>query len=424
MKQLSLILIGGGDRANSYLEYVNKNPDKFRLVGIAEPLKARREYLRDKFNVDDDMCFESYEQLLSLPKCADIAMICTQDKMHYKPAMMAIDKKYDLLLEKPMSVNAQECYDIYKNAEENGVKGLVCHVLRYTPYFKAIKKFISEGGLGDIMNISHTEGVGNLHYSHSYTRGNWRNEAESSPMLLAKCCHDVDILQWLTGEICTKVQSMGKLSYFREENKPEGAPKRCLDGCPHKDTCYYYAPNLYKEDAPANFRNAASKKLNPTQDELNEALKTSPYGRCVFQCDNDVVDHQIVNMQFGENKIATLTMSAFNKGGRVSTFMGTKGELRANMSNQTLDFFDFSTREFKRVFSPEDGILEESIVGGHGGDEGIMADLYDYIALGNPSPSVSDFKVSFMSHLVCFAAEEARAKGITVDMEEYIKKFR
>lgn len=426
MKQLSLILIGGGDRGSSYLKYLDKNSDKFKLVGVAEPVKAKREYLKDTYNVPDDMCFESYEPLLKMPKVADIAMICTQDKMHYEPAMMAIEKKYDLLLEKPISVNPEECYNIYKKAEENGVRGLVCHVLRYTPFYKAVKKFISEGNLGEIMNIIHTEGVGNVHYSHSYVRGNWRKESESSPMLLAKCCHDTDLLQWLIGEPCTKVQSVGMQSFFCEKNKPDGAPKRCLDGCPHKDTCYYYAPDLYKIDTAEvqHFRAIAANKFNPTDEEVDEILKTSPYGRCVFQCDNDVVDHQIVNMQFGKDKIATLTMSPFNKGGRISTFMGTKGELRADMEGQVLDFYDFATRKTTRVYNPDE-VLDQTIAGGHGGgDAGIMSDLYDYIALGKTSDSISDFKVSCMSHLICFAAEEARAKGITVDMDEYMKKFQ
>ena len=425
MKQLSLILIGGGDRGSSYLKYLLENPEKFRLVGLAEPVKEKREFLRDTYNVPSDMCFESYEKLLEMPRIADIAMICTQDKMHFEPAMMAIDKKYDLLLEKPAAPTPEECFKLSENAKKNGVRVLVCHVLRYTPFYKAVKKFISEGNLGEIMNVMHAEGVGNLHYSHSYVRGNWRKLSESTPMLLAKCCHDTDLFQWLLGEPCTKVQSVGTLSYFCEKNKPEGAPKRCTDGCMYKDTCYYYAPSLYRINTAevGHFRAIAANKFNPTDEEVDEALKTAPYGRCVYQCDNDVVDHQIVNMQFGSDKFVTLTMSAFNKGGRVTTFMGTKGELYADMEEQSLRFYDFQTRETKEIYTPDEN-FEQSIAGGHGGgDAGIMADLYDYIALDSPSNSISDISVSCASHLICFAAEEAREKGITVDMDEYIKKL-
>lgn len=422
MKQLSLILIGGGDRGSSYLKSLQIRPEQFKLVAIAEPVKEKREYLSKLYNVPEEMCFESYEELLKLPKLADVAMICTQDKMHFEPAVMAIEKKYDLLLEKPIAPTPEECFEIYEAANENNVKVLVCHVLRYTPFYKKVKEIITSGKLGDIVNIVHTEGVGNVHMSHSFVRGNWRKTEESAPMILAKCCHDTDLLQWLVGEPCTKVQSFGTRSFFREDNAPKDAPTRCTDGCPHKDECFYYAPDVYKIDTAEvqHFRAIAANKFNPTDDEVDEILKTSPYGRCVYYCDNDVVDHQVVNIQFGENKHATLTMSAFNKGGRTSTFMGTKGELRADMENQSLEFYDFATRETTQLYSPNDG-FDQSIAGGHGGgDSGIMQDLYDYIVNKNPSDSISDISVSCMSHLICFAAEESRLNDTVVKMDNYM----
>ncbi|MBQ3553065.1 MAG: Gfo/Idh/MocA family oxidoreductase [Clostridia bacterium] len=426
MKQLSLILIGGGDRGSSYLKYLDSHPEKFKLVGLAEPVQAKREYLQSKYGVSSERCFASYEELLALPKIADIAMICTQDKMHFVPAMMAIEKKYNLLLEKPIAPTPEECYQISKSAKQNDVCVLVCHVLRYTPFYKAVKNFILGGDLGEIMNIVHTEGVGNIHMSHSFVRGNWRKESESSNMLLAKCCHDTDLFQWLVGESCTKVQSFAALSYFCEKNKPEGAPKRCLDGCPHKDTCYYYAPDLYRIDTAEvqHFRAIVANKFNPTDEEVDESLKTSPYGRCVYQCDNDVVDHQIVNVQFGEGKLLTLTMSGFNKGGRVTTIMGTKGELHLDMEDQSMQFYDFATRRSILVYNSNE-VLDQTIAGGHGGgDAGIMSDLYEYIANKNTSDSISDISVSCASHLICFAAEEARKKNSVVDMTEYIQSLR
>lgn len=425
MKQLKLILIGGGDRGNSYLKYLDLHPEKFKLVAIAEPVESKREYLGDKYAVPAEMRFASYEKLLEMDKIADVAMICTQDKMHFEPAMMAIDKKYDLLLEKPIAPTPEECYKIAESAKRNGVKVLVCHVLRYTPFYKAIKNFISEGKLGKIINVSHIEGVGNVHMSHSFVRGNWRREDESAPMILAKCCHDTDLIQWLMDMTCTEVQSIGMRSYFCSENMPEGAPKRCTDGCPHKDTCFYYAPEVYKINTGEvqHFRAIVANKFDPTDEEVDEALKTSPYGRCVFQCDNDVVDHQIVNMQFGDNTIVTLTMSAFNKGGRISTIMGTNGELRADMEDQSVEFYDFETRNTTQIFRP-DVALDQSIAGGHGGgDMGIMSDLYDYIAENNPSNSISGADVSCMSHLICFAAEKARKENATVHMNDFIESL-
>ena len=288
-----------------------------------------------------------------------------------------------------------------------------------------MKQFLNSGKLGEITNINHTEGVGNIHMSHSFVRGNWRNESESAPMILAKCCHDTDLIQWFIGEECTKVQSMGMRAYFTEENKPEGAPDRCLDGCPHKDSCYYYAPSLYRTNTAEvqHFRAVVAQNFEPTDDEIDEALKTSPYGRCVFSCDNDVVDRQIVTMQFGKNKIATLTMSAFNKGGRTTNIMGTKGELVLDMENQSMKFYDFSTGKTEDVYKPE-VVIDHTIAGGHGGgDMGIMQDLYEYIANNNPSDSISDINVSCMSHLICFAAEEARKNNKVIDMDEYIKSL-
>ena len=423
MKQLSLIVIGGGDRGSSYLKTLQVTPEKFKLVAIAEPVKEKRDHLRDLYNVPEEMCFESWEDLLALDKIADVALICTQDKMHFAPAMKAIEKKYDLLLEKPIAPTPEECFKISEYAKEQGVKVLVCHVLRYTPFYKAIKEFIEEGNLGEVINIVHTEGVGNVHMSHSFVRGNWRNTAESAPMILAKCCHDTDMLQWLMNEPCTKVHSFGARAYFRSENAPEGAPKRCTDGCPHKDTCFYYAPNVYKIDTAEvqHFRAIAANKFNPTDEEVDEVLKTSPYGRCVYYCDNDVVDHQVVSMQFGENKHVTLTMSAFNKGGRTSQIMGTKGELRANMEGQVMEFYDYATRQTTQVYHPEK-TLDYTIAGGHaGGDFGIMQDLYDYIVLDKPSISISDVSASCLAHLICFAAEESRLSDKVIDMKEYIK---
>ena len=422
MKQLKLILIGGGDRGSSYLKYLDTNPDKFKLVAIAEPIDAKRNFLGDKYGVSAEMRFESYEELLEMDKIADIAMICTQDKMHFDPAMKAIAKKYDLLLEKPIAPTPEECYKIAESAKNNGVKVLVGHVLRYTPFYKAVKTFIAEGKLGDVINVVHTEGVGLTNMSHSFVRGNWRREDESAPMILAKCCHDTDLVQWLIGDVCTKVQSVGMRSYFCEDYMPEGAPKRCTDGCPHKDTCFFYAPKFYRIDTAEmqHFRAIVTNKFDPTSEEIDEILKTSPYGRCVFQCDNDVVDHQTVNMQFGENKLVTLTMSPFNKGGRITTIMGTKGEIRADMEDQSVEFYEFATMKSYNVFKP-DVAIDQTIAGGHGGgDMGIMADLYDYVAEDKPSISVSDADISCLSHLICFAAEESRKNDTVVNMKDFV----
>ena len=424
MKQLKLALIGCGDRGSCYMHYLDENSDKFKLVAIADPMPEKRQYFVDNYGVSEEYCFDSYEELLAKDKFADIVMICTQDKLHYGPAMLAIEKGYDILLEKPISPDPKECFDLAAAATEKGVKVLVCHVLRYTPFYKTIKNFIDDGKLGRLMNINHVENVGNVHMSHSYVRGPWRRKDEAAPMILAKCCHDTDLLQWFVGDKkCLKVHSFGDQSYFNASNAPEGAPDRCLDGCPHKDTCYYYAPKVYKLPTieVQHFKAVVAGHFNPTPEEVDKALETSPYGRCVFKCDNDVVDHQVASFTFEGGIQATLTMSAFNKGGRVTTFMGTKGEIRADLEGHFVDFYSFDTMETERIY---DHTMEEETGGHGGGDLGIMEDLYDYVANDSPSNSISDITVSSMSYLMCFAAELSREACNVVDMAEYVEYLK
>ena len=424
MKKLTIALIGAGGRGKTYTDAALNYPDKYQVIAVAEPVKAKRDFMKDRHNIPAENCFESWEELLEKPKMADILMICTQDKDHYAPAMAAIRKNYDLLLEKPVTPYPEQCMEIAQEAKKYGVKVVVCHVLRYTKFYKAMKDCIDSGKLGEIMNITHTEGVGNIHFSHSFTRGPWRNKEESAPMILAKSCHDADLLQWLIGEPCTKIQSFGTLSHFCKENAPKDAPDYCMDGCPHKDECFYYAPELYKTENWAGcLRHVVANKFEPTDEEVNSALKKGQYGRCAYKCDNDVVDHQVVNMQFGKDKYVCFTMSAFNKGGRTTTIMGTKGELNANMEDCSMTLYDFATEKTVTIMEADDS-FDDTINGGHGGgDDGIMVDLYEYIANNNPSKSISDISVSCRNHLICFAAEDARIEGGVIDMQEYERKF-
>ncbi len=419
-KKITVAILGLGSRGGGYADVILKNPDIFRLVAVADPNKDRVNHIKNLHNIPEEMCVDNWEELLSKPKLADVVMICTQDKMHYEPMLKAIEKKYDILLEKPVSPSPRECIEIAKKANEAGVKVVVCHVLRYTKFYKFIKKFIEDGCLGKIMNIMHFEGVGYSHYSHSFVRGNWRNSIESSPMILQKCCHDLDLLQWLIDKPCISVQSYGELSYFNEKNAPKGATQYCMDGCPHKDSCLYAVPDMYSEGRWAYCcRGTIANKYNPTDEEVVNALKKGPYGRCVFKCDNNVVDHQVVNMLFEDNITVTHTMSAFTELGRYSKFMGTKGELTANFDKQIIEFYDFKTEQTQTLISPEKD-FDGSIVGGHGGgDTGIIMDLYEYVANNKQSNSISDISVSVQNHLIAFASEKSRLTGEIVNLKEY-----
>lgn len=416
-----LILIGGGNRGNSYTG-IGKELGKFEVVAIAEPLKIRREYLATLHGVPDEMCFESWEPLLALGKIADAAIISTMDRDHFAPAMAAIEAGYDLLLEKPAAPTLEECRAIEKAATKKGVNVLVCHVLRYNKFFRAIKKLIDDGKVGKIINIEHTECVGDIHYSHSFVRGKWHNTEESSFMLLAKSCHDIDIIQWLIGKECKRVQSFGALTYFKRENAPEDSTERCYDGCPHIDTCPYSAKTLYVErkDFGNWLRSSVTQSHEMTDDNtVIDALAKTQYGKCVFKCDNnDVVDHQTVNMEFEDDITVTFTMSAFNLGGRRIRIMGTKGMIDAHAWDTTITYQNLMTQQTEKI-NVNDMVIGDSILSGHGGgDSGIMNSLYDLLTGKADANDLSNISISVKNHATVFAAEKSRLEGRVVEISE------
>ena len=425
-KLLTAILIGAGNRGETYTNIMAKLEGKFKVIAVAEPIDSRRNAIKELHQIPDDMCFEDWKPLLDKGKIADVAIIATMDKQHLEPTMAAIDCLYDILLEKPVSPDPVECQKIALFAEEKGVKIVVCHVLRYTPIFITIKNLIDEGRLGQIISINHEECVGNVHQSHSFVRGNWGNSQRSSCMLLQKSCHDMDILQWLVGKKLKKVQSFGNLTYFRKENAPVGSPEYCIDGCPKADTCPYDAVRLYLHNEGTGYRNwfrtTCTREANPTDEMVEKALRTTQYGKCVFKCDNDVVDHQTVNMLFEDDVTVTFTMNAFNTGGRFIHIMGTKGELRASMAHgdKPITLYDFETRKTEEIpISAKDGLNN-----GHGGgDDGIVHSLYEYLNGEYTGCSISDIRTSVNNHLIVFAAEESRANGTVVDFEEFVSKL-
>lgn len=423
MEKKKLILIGGGNRGNTYTN-IGKNIGKFELIAVAEPIQARREYIAKLHGIPESMQFESWEPLLALGKIADAAVIATMDRDHFAPAMAAIEAGYNVLLEKPVSPRPEECRALAEAAEKKGVSVLVCHVLRYTPFFRALKKLIDEGYVGKIMNIMHFEPVGHVHQSHSFVRGNWGNTERSSPMLLQKSCHDLDILQWLIGRECLRVQSFGHLSHFVATEAPEGATERCLDGCPHVNTCIYSTKRNYVERKNDGnwFRGTLTKHHEPVEDEVvYEALANSNYGRCVYKCDNDVVDHQIVNMEFEDDILVSFTMSAFNthSKGRSIHIMGTEGELIAAAARDTITYHNLKTNEEHEIPIAET-VANDSITSGHGGgDSGIMHSFYELLETGRMDPSLSDIRISVKNHMIVFAAEASRREGRVVEMSEF-----
>ena len=424
MAKKKVIVIGCGGRGKSYTDIMkNIFGDFFEVVAVAEPIDSRREYMMKKHGLSEDVCFKSWEPILERPKFADLVVIATMDRDHYAPAMAAIEKGYDLLLEKPVAPTPEECRSIQRAAEEKGVFVLICHVLRFTKFYIALKSIIDSGEIGEVKCIQAIEGVGDVHQSHSFVRGNWGNSDESSCMILQKCCHDMDILAWLIGKKCTAVQSFGKLSYFKRENAPEGSPERCIDGCPVGDSCPYNAVKLYTERENNGYFNwftgAATKQIEPTDEQILDAMRNTQYGKCVYKCNNNVVDHQTVNLRFGDDVYVDFTMSAFTKGGRALRVMGTKGEINAIMDGNKVSVYNFITRE-ERVHDCDATTTGEMITGGHGGgDEGIIYALKELLC-GSRSKSVCEIGESCDNHMIAFAAEQSRLNdGKTVYMDEF-----
>lgn len=419
-KPIKMIVIGAGQRGGeAYAPYALDNPQDVEIVGVAEPREDRRARFAEAHSIPQENVYASWQELLDRERFADAVIIATQDRDHYAPTVKALEKGYHVLCEKPMSQDPGECVRMAQAAKKYDRKLSVCHVLRYTPFFAQIKKLIAEGAIGEVMGITLVENVAYWHQAHSYVRGNWRNTAESSPMIMAKSCHDLDILLWLIDDTCTQVSSYGHLTHFRKENAPDGAPERCLDGCPHRNACPYYAPRIYIEWKDAWQADVIRKvvSLDTSPAGLTRALRTGPYGRCVYHCDNDVVDHQVVNLDFAKGATASFTMTAFaNDEGRVIKVMGTKGEIIGKANEDRINYVTYldQTRHTIKVHPS----------GGHmGGDSGIMQDFVRMLREDTADGGRTSAEKSVASHLLALAAEKSRVEGRNIRMDEYEREI-
>ena len=409
MRPVTAVILGAGSRGTTYAGYAKEHPEELQILAVAEPRTDRRNMLADDLNIPDSCRFASWDELLEHPRMADCVFVCTLDDDHTIPAIKAMELGYHVLLEKPMSNTEEECRAIVAAANKTGRTLAVCHVLRYTPFYMTLKKLIDEGRIGEVTTINQIENVGYWHQAHSFVRGNWRTVRETSPMILQKSCHDMDIILWLMGKDCRRVQSFGSLRHFCAENAPEGAPERCLDGCPHATACPYYAPALYMD------MNRTGWPVDVITTDMSaegrrKALEGGPYGRCVYRCDNDVVDRQVVNLEFDGGAVATFTMTGLSADFcRQLKIFGTKGQIEANMGTKEIVLHCFGGE--KETISV-DVSMEGS---GHGGgDFGIMRDFIRVLRDGGESRTGAT--VSLQSHLICFAAEKSRTEHIVVEL--------
>jgi predicted dehydrogenase len=410
MAPVNLIIVGAGSRGARYASFALESPIKAKVVGVAEPRSYYRTKLADDHKIPVENVFSDWKELAKRPKFADAVIIATHDSMHAEPAIAFSNVGYNILLEKPMAPTLDECQLIANSISKNKVLCAVCHVLRYTDYTQQLKSILDSGKIGEIVSVQHLEPVGYWHQAHSFVRGNWSNEKKSTFMLLAKCCHDVDWLKYIVGSRCIQVSSFGNLKYFRKENKPADAAQKCLD-CACEPKCPYSAVKIY-------LRDRAEKGLwdcpvdiltsNLTIQGLKDALRHGPYGRCVYECDNDVVDHQVVNMAFESGATASFTMTAFTEGrDRVTRIFGTYGELYCDGSQ--IRIYDFLTNNTELVEIKKN---ESSTLAGHGGGDGrIMERFVTAVATEDQGLILSSAAESLASHKIVFAAEMARRSG-------------
>ena len=416
MKPVRLVIIGAGDRGNVYASYARHHPERAKVVGVAEPIDARRDAMMTQYALPESNAFRDWRDLAKLDRFADVAVVATQDAMHEGPAVALANKGYHLLLEKPMAPNKEGCKNIVGAVLRNDVMFSVGHVLRYTRFTRRLKSIIDSGAIGEVVGIQRLEPVGYWHQAHSFVRGNWRNEKESSFMLLAKSCHDIDWIRYVMGRRCTSVSSFGNLFHFREDNKPANAGSRCTE-CDYEPDCPYSALKIYLGFVDKGVTGWPVHVLldgEPTRERVMSALQSGPYGRCVYACDNDVVDHQVVNMEFEGGGTASFTMMAFTKARQRETrIFGTRGEAYGNGTR--IEVHDFQTDTTSTIDTSAD---DPSSLSDHGGgDYALMDSFVEAVATGERSHILSGPQETLESHLITFAAEESRQKKRVVVLQ-------
>ncbi|XP_028850811.1 uncharacterized protein LOC114798891 isoform X1 [Denticeps clupeoides] len=415
---VKVIVIGAGNRGKNYAEFATINPVRMQVVGVADPRTFAQKNLQKRHQIPDENTFSDWRQVADREKFADAVFICTPDRLHRDPAVALAKKGYHILLEKPMAVTEEECTEIVETCITSGVMLMVCHVLRYDPLISKIKELIDHGAVGDVMHIQHLEPVGFYHFAHSFVRGNWRNEAQSSFALLAKSCHDLDLIHhWTGGRRCIKISSFGSLNHFRKENKPVGAADRCLD-CLVEKTCPYSACKIYLDRVKQGHVgwpvSVICSSSVPDIESVTEALRNGPYGRCVYECDNNVCSNQVVNIEFEGGLTVAFSMVAFTEEicQRKTSIYGSKGEL--TYDGNRIRVFDFLTKK-TTLHSSESSAPESFAMAGHGNADYHLVDAFiSAVASADPSLIHSGPEETLASHRLVFLAERARLENRVV----------
>lgn len=442
MKKIKAVILGYGDRAYWYSQYAFDVPGELEIIAVIDTNAFKLKMAKERFGLEDTMLFNNLDDFLSENIACDVVINSTMDQFHYETTVKLLKRKYNILLEKPITGNPSELLEIEKLAKENDCKVVVCHVLRYTPFYKKIKEIIDSGKIGKIINMELSEHVWHGHFVNAYVRGKWRNEKEcGSGLLLAKCCHDTDLMCWLNNITKpTEVASFGKKALFCPENAPKGATEFCFD-CPNQDTCMYNAMKfeLEMDCCPAYTWTRIDKPLEQiTKEEKIEYLKKDDFGKCVFTNDMDIVDRQSLVVNFENGSTATLNMiGGASKAQRHIHIVCEYGEIEGYLEDGVLTYRTFNKDRTKikwygNIYMYTDTVFdineeckrENTASSGHnGGDYGIMHDLIRYLNGEPVSVSTTVIADSVNSHLICYAAEKARKTHTVVNLEtEYGNK--
>ncbi|KAG2369941.1 hypothetical protein BDR07DRAFT_1447318 [Suillus spraguei] len=429
---VTLAIIGCGQRGTNYAEYALNHPKKCKVVAIAEPRPKTRDIFTRNHQLDRTLVFNDWQELLKASadtiqtigkRLVDAVVVAVQDHMHCEVVTAFAAQGYHILCEKPMATSLQDCLEMEKAVKNAGIIYGVGHVLRYSPYSKAITEVVRSGQLGELINVVHIEPVGYFHFAHSFVRGHWKKESESSFSLMTKCCHDIDILcHWLSPAIPMRISSFGSLQHFRKEKKPPtaGTATRCLE-CSVEQDCPYSAKKIYLEPVSrGNINWPVSTIVDgiPDIENITDALCNGPYGQCVYESDNDVCDHQVVNIEYSSGATVSFTMVAHTSliCERQTRLHFTHGEIVGDMNNFTVT--DFRTGHKTTHHPKNEG-------GGHGGgDLGLMRTFVEAVRTNNQELLGTDVSEVLKSHLTVFAAEASRREGTVVDCAKFEKAIR
>ena len=422
MAAVDAVLLGAGNRGRFVFGgYALANPERLHIAALAEPDDEKREEMAREHGIPPERRFRDWAELLGEDRLAPLAIVATGDTLHVEPTLAAFARGYHVLLEKPIAPTPGECVRVVEAAEAAQRMLQIGHVLRYTPFYRRVHEIIESGVLGELVSLDLREDVAYWHMTHSFVRGKFRNREIAAPIILAKSCHDLDLMVWFAGRPANRVSSFGSVGHFRAAAAPEGAPARCTDGCPAQQDCPHDAERFYlgPDHEVARIWPWSDVSLDSSREARRRALENGRYGRCVYRCDNDVADHQTVAVEFEGGATASLTMQGLgSEEERTVRLSGTRGELSGSLQSGVIEVSRHG------VLGDERHEMGGSALGHYGGDGGLLDHFSEVLERRAAGEIRASGRVSLESHLMGFAAEQARLSGSVIEMAEFREEAR